>query len=76
MDGYHGSRPTDMPALQIAFTVKGDVQGVNFRSSTQKQANRIGLTGFVTNASDGTVCVPFRMTLLEAVSHSQTTGSG
>lgn len=40
---------------RISFKVDGEVQGVNFRSSTQKQARSIGVTGFVTNASDGTV---------------------
>ncbi|EOA85176.1 uncharacterized protein SETTUDRAFT_91849, partial [Exserohilum turcica Et28A] len=40
---------------QIRYTVHGQVQGVNFRSFTQKQARSLGVTGFVTNASDGTV---------------------
>ncbi|KAI5379989.1 hypothetical protein J4E82_001062 [Alternaria postmessia] len=40
---------------QIQYKVEGQVQGVNFRSFTQKQAKSIGVTGFVTNASDGSV---------------------
>ncbi|KAJ8117138.1 hypothetical protein OPT61_g1602 [Boeremia exigua] len=44
-----------MSDQRISFTVRGEVQGVNFRSFTRKQARSIGLTGFVTNASDGTV---------------------
>ncbi|KAF1848199.1 Acylphosphatase [Cucurbitaria berberidis CBS 394.84] len=44
-----------MSTKRISFKVQGEVQGVNFRSFTQKQAKNIGLTGFVTNVSDGTV---------------------
>ncbi|KAF2876574.1 Acylphosphatase-like domain-containing protein [Massariosphaeria phaeospora] len=40
---------------RIQFKVGGEVQGVNFRSAACKQANRIGVTGWVANASDGTV---------------------
>lgn len=40
---------------RITFTIGGRVQGVNFRSYTQKEATNIGVTGYVTNASDGTV---------------------
>ncbi|KAI0587232.1 Acylphosphatase [Pyrenophora tritici-repentis] len=42
-----------MSAKRIQYKVEGRVQGVNFRSFTQKQARSIGITGFVTNASDG-----------------------
>ncbi|KZM23470.1 Acylphosphatase [Ascochyta rabiei] len=44
-----------MSDKRISFKVDGEVQGVNFRSFTQKQAKSIGVTGFVSNASDGTV---------------------
>ncbi|KAG9206670.1 hypothetical protein B5807_05338 [Epicoccum nigrum] len=44
-----------MSDKRISFKVDGEVQGVNFRSSTQKEAKNIGVTGFVLNASDGTV---------------------
>lgn len=33
----------------------GDVQGVFFRDSTQKEAQRRGVAGWVTNRSDGAV---------------------
>ncbi|KAF3010606.1 hypothetical protein E8E13_002870 [Curvularia kusanoi] len=46
---------TRMSDKRISFRVDGEVQGVNFRSSTQRQAKTIGITGFVSNASDGTV---------------------
>ncbi|RYN19031.1 hypothetical protein AA0113_g12705 [Alternaria arborescens] len=44
-----------MSTKRIQYKVEGEVQGVNFRSFTQKQAKSIGVTGFVTNASDGSV---------------------
>ncbi|KAH7350303.1 Acylphosphatase-like domain-containing protein [Pyrenochaeta sp. MPI-SDFR-AT-0127] len=44
-----------MSSKRISFKVSGEVQGVNFRSSTRRQAKSIGVTGWVTNASDGTV---------------------
>ncbi|CAD0094324.1 unnamed protein product, partial [Aureobasidium mustum] len=37
----------------ISFKVEGEVQGVNFRSFTVKQAKSLGITGHVQNASDG-----------------------
>jgi acylphosphatase len=35
--------------------VKGRVQGVFFRVSTQREASRLGLAGFVRNEPDGSV---------------------
>lgn len=35
--------------------VKGRVQGVFFRVSTQREASRLGLTGFVRNEANGNV---------------------
>lgn len=35
--------------------VSGIVQGVNFRSHTQRKASALGLTGFVRNLPDGRV---------------------
>jgi acylphosphatase len=35
--------------------VRGDVQGVFFRDSTQKEAEERGVSGSVTNRSDGAV---------------------
>ena len=40
-------------ALEI--TVRGKVQGVYYRASTQKKALEIGLVGYVMNMPDGTV---------------------
>ena len=37
------------------FIVQGLVQGVFFRASTQQTAQRLGLTGWVRNSSDGHV---------------------
>lgn len=42
------------------------MQGVNFRSFTQKQAKSIGVTGFVTNASDGSVRTRIVLDLMAA----------
>lgn len=39
------------------ITVSGRVQGVFFRVSTQREASRLGLTGFVRNEADGNVYV-------------------
>jgi acylphosphatase len=40
---------------QLFAIVRGQVQGVNFRSSTQAQAKRLGLLGWVGNRPDGAV---------------------
>ena len=40
---------------QLYAIVRGRVQGVNFRYSTQDQANRLGLLGWVRNRPDGSV---------------------
>ncbi len=37
------------------LTVSGRVQGVFFRASTKRQANRLGLTGHAINLDDGNV---------------------
>jgi acylphosphatase len=39
------------------ITVRGRVQGVFFRVSTQREASRLGLCGFVRNESDGSVYI-------------------
>lgn len=39
------------------ITISGRVQGVFFRVSTQREASRLGLTGFVNNEADGSVYV-------------------
>jgi acylphosphatase len=40
---------------ESAFRVSGRVQGVGFRWWTRAQATRLGLTGCVRNADDGSV---------------------
>ena len=42
---------------RIEASVYGRVQGVSFRYYTQKEAFRLNLTGWVANASDGSVHV-------------------
>jgi acylphosphatase len=37
------------------FVVRGRVQGVFYRASTQQAAQRLGLTGWVRNRADGCV---------------------
>lgn len=41
----------------IRITVRGHVQGVGYRMFTQRQAQALGLRGWVRNESDGTVTV-------------------
>jgi acylphosphatase len=45
----------DIGLIRIRFRIYGLVQGVNFRSSTCREADRLGLTGFVRNEPDGSV---------------------
>jgi acylphosphatase len=40
---------------RIGFVVTGRVQGVAFRAFAQREAERLGLTGFVQNRADGAV---------------------
>ncbi|GAB7360494.1 hypothetical protein MBLNU230_g8445t1 [Neophaeotheca triangularis] len=40
---------------QIQYNVQGVVQGVNYRSWAADKAKSCGVTGFVKNASDGSV---------------------
>ena len=44
-----------MATMRIRAFVSGRVQGVCFRGETQKQASRLGLTGWVRNLQDGGV---------------------
>lgn len=40
---------------RIEAVVSGHVQGVSFRYYTQREAQRLGVTGWVANKPDGTV---------------------
>lgn len=44
-----------MALKQVQGIVRGRVQGVFFRASTQREAKRLGLTGWVKNRGDGSV---------------------
>ena len=48
-----------MKLLRAAVQVTGQVQGVNFRASAKRQAEALGLSGWVRNLPDGTVEVDF-----------------
>jgi acylphosphatase len=60
-----------MTALRMQAVVRGEVQGVGFRWAVQRQAGRLGLTGYAENLADGSVRVeaegdPDRLDQLEA----------
>lgn len=42
-------------SVRRRVTVKGDVQGVNFREATRRKATEAGVSGWVQNRSDGSV---------------------
>jgi acylphosphatase len=44
-----------MTAAVRLFTVHGRVQGVWFRDSTRREAERLGITGYAINLPDGNV---------------------
>lgn len=44
-----------MTTIARTVTVHGHVQGVGFRWYAVEQATRLGVTGWITNLSDGTV---------------------
>jgi acylphosphatase len=44
-----------MALKQLNMVVRGRVQGVFFRASTQREAKRLGLSGWVRNRADGAV---------------------
>ena len=44
-----------MALKRLQLFVRGRVQGVYFRASAQREARRLGLTGWVKNRADGSV---------------------
>ncbi|MBK9261157.1 MAG: acylphosphatase [Polyangiaceae bacterium] len=44
-----------MGQKQVHLLVRGRVQGVYFRASTEREARRLGLVGWVKNCPDGSV---------------------
>ncbi|MBP3044023.1 acylphosphatase [Arthrobacter jiangjiafuii] len=46
-----------LPGRRLTARITGEVQAVGFRYRTLQQANRLGLTGVVSNSSDGSVHV-------------------
>jgi acylphosphatase len=44
-----------MAQKRIQLIVRGRVQGVYFRAATQREARRLGITGWVKNRPDGGV---------------------
>ena len=46
-----------MDAVRIRMRIYGRVQGVNFRSLARREAQALGLSGFVRNEPDGTLII-------------------
>jgi acylphosphatase len=44
-----------MALKQLQLVVRGRVQGTYFRASTQREAKRLGVSGWVKNRADGSV---------------------
>src|SRR5690606_30291099 len=51
----HTSHGDTMNQYCIKAIVAGEVQGVSFRAYTQREAERLGLTGYARNLPDGRV---------------------
>ncbi len=51
----HGQMAGETATTAVTVKVTGRVQGVAFRWEAQKQAERLGLTGWVRNEPDGSV---------------------
>jgi len=46
-----------MAIRSVSLIIKGKVQGVWFRYFTQKEAEKLGLNGYVQNQEDGSVLI-------------------
>jgi acylphosphatase len=46
---------SERKTVRLHAIVYGDVQGVNFRAATQREATRLNIAGWVGNRWDGTV---------------------
>ncbi|NOU31674.1 MAG: acylphosphatase [Polyangiaceae bacterium] len=44
-----------MANKRVELIIRGRVQGVFFRAAAQREARRLGITGFVKNRTDGSV---------------------
>ena len=55
MEGKIASKSQSAHLRRIRFLVSGDVQGVGFRAFTLRQAQVLGLSGWVRNTWDGKV---------------------
>lgn len=49
--------PGSDETARLAARIRGRVQGVGFRAFAQREAERLGLSGFVRNEPDGSVTV-------------------
>ena len=52
---YGRFQTNDMALKQLQLVIRGRVQGVYFRASTQREARRLGIGGWVKNRGDGSV---------------------
>lgn len=46
-----------MANKRVELHIRGRVQGVFFRAATQREARRLGLTGWVKNRTDGSILI-------------------
>jgi len=55
VDSLVSEKSEIMAQKRVQLVIYGRVQGVFFRSATQREARRLGITGWVKNRADGTV---------------------